>query len=81
MLLIENERRSPRGSQTKNTWLKIVIFVIIIIIIIFFFKICLLINTLNNYIYKTHTKNTLTRDINRVKQKKIVKLLQEVLQG
>ena len=50
--------------------------------IIFFFKICLLIITLNNYIYKTHTKkNTLTRDINRVKQKKIVKLLQEVLQG
>ena len=33
-------------------------------------------------IYKTHTqKNTLTRDINRVNQKKIVKLLQEVLQG
>ena len=35
----------------------------------FFFLICLLIITLNNYIYKTHT------------QKKIVKLLQEVLQG
>ena len=26
--------------------------------------------TLNNYIYKTHKKNTLTRDINRLKQKK-----------
>ena len=35
-----------------------------------FFLICLLIITLNNYIYKTHTH-----------KKKIVKLLQEVLQG
>ena len=38
---------------------------------VFFFLICLLIITLNNYIYnttKTNKKNTLTRDINRVQQ-------------
>ena len=33
-----------------------------------FFLICLLIITLNNYIYNTTKKNTLTIDINRVKQ-------------
>ena len=40
---------------------------------------------IDNHIKKLHLqnkkKNTLTRDINRVKQKKIVKLLQGVLQG
>ena len=40
---------------------------------------------IDNHIKQLHLqkkkKNTLTRDINRVKQKKIVKLLQGVLQG
>ena len=37
-----------------------------------FFLICLLIITLNNYIYNTPKKNdTLTRDINRLKQNKL----------
>ena len=40
---------------------------------------------IDNHIKTLHLqnkkKNTLTRDINRVKQKKIVKLLQGVLQG
>ena len=69
----------PRNSCLQGVFPKRDLFFVVV-----FFCFCLLIITLNNYIYKTHThtdKKTLTRDINRVKQKKTVKLLQEVLQG
>ena len=65
-----------RVLTSDNTRVRVfLVFVLVFIYFLFyyyFFKICLLIITLNNYIYKTHTKkNTLRRDINRVKQKKL----------